>query len=101
MPNPRGVQLVDEVVASVSAEPGRLVLDYASWVGAWLEGPPRPVPADVLATLTFPSGRPLPLRRDLPRSALQQCGLTPATHIGAPTSARFARCFLLPEAPTS
>jgi len=51
MPNPHGVQLVDEVVASVSAEPGRLVLDYAPWVGA---------------TLTFPSGRPLPPRADVP-----------------------------------
>ncbi|TVL90341.1 hypothetical protein [Streptomyces sp. SAJ15] len=60
-----GAALTERVIASVEAEPHRLILDYAPWAGPWLDGPPEPVPADVLATATFPSGRPLPpsLRR--------------------------------------
>ncbi|MFD5088114.1 hypothetical protein ACFWOG_36530 [Kitasatospora sp. NPDC058406] len=60
-----GTALTDRVVASVEADPHRLVLGYSPWVGPWLTGAPEPMPADVLAGITFPSGRPLPpsLRR--------------------------------------
>ncbi|WP_354644402.1 hypothetical protein [Kitasatospora camelliae] len=60
-----GVALTERVIAAVAADPGRPVLDYHPFTGAWVEGAPEPVPAEVLATATFPSGRPLPpgLRR--------------------------------------
>lgn len=117
------VALVEQVIARVSAEPGRLVLDYAPWAGTWLDGPPAPVPADVLATLRFPGGRPLPpsLRRWLEfdasmltrfgwfapggghRLAPRPLGDVAAAEFGEPwatiyrpVSARFAECFLLP-----
>jgi hypothetical protein len=54
-----GVALVEQVIARVSAELGRLVLDYEPHAGTWLDGPPAPVPAEVLATLRLPNGRPL------------------------------------------
>ncbi|WP_326558545.1 hypothetical protein [Micromonospora sp. NBC_01796] len=118
-----GVGLVERVIASVAAKPDHLILDYAPWAGAWLDGPPTPVPTDVLATLRFPSGRPLPpsLRRWLAydTSLLTRFGwfppdgshrLTPrplgelaAVEYGEPwatlyrpVSARFTECFLLP-----
>lgn len=118
-----GVALVERVVASVSASPDRLILDHAAWAGAWVDGPLEPVPTDVLATLSFPSGRPLPpsLRRWLAydTSLLTRFGwfasdgghrLTPrplgdlaAAEFGEPwatiyrpVSARFGECFLLP-----
>src|SRR5688572_28128759 len=117
-----GTELVERVIASVSVEPGRPVLDYAPRAGTWLDGPATPVPAEILDTLTFPSGRPLSpgLRRWLAfdTSLLTRFGwfapggrsLTPrplgeiaAEEFGEPwgslyrpTSARFGECFLLP-----
>ncbi|MFK3983797.1 hypothetical protein ACI2K4_25885 [Micromonospora sp. NPDC050397] len=118
-----GVPLVERVIASISAAPARPVLNYAPWAGTWLDGPPTPVPDDVLATMAFPSGRPLPpgLRRWLAydTSLLTRFGwftpdgshrLTPrplgvlaAAEYGEPWatlyhpfSTRFTECFLLP-----
>ncbi|GAA2624719.1 hypothetical protein GCM10010399_65130 [Dactylosporangium fulvum] len=60
-----GEALVERVVDTVRADPGRLVLDYNPWAGPWVDGDADPMPAEVLATAAFPSGRPLPpsLRR--------------------------------------
>ncbi|MGW6742438.1 hypothetical protein ACWGDX_17210 [Streptomyces sp. NPDC055025] len=60
-----GVELTDRVIASVEADPHRLVLDYDTRAGPWLAAAADPVPGDELASMVFPSGRPLPpsLRR--------------------------------------
>lgn len=118
-----GVALVEQVIARVSAEPGRLVVGYAPRAGAWLDGAPAPVPADVLATMRLPGGRPLSpaLRRWLAfdtgllvrfgwfapdgsyRLTPRPLGEIAAAEFGEPwatlyrpVSARFAECFLLP-----
>ncbi|SES42407.1 hypothetical protein SAMN04487818_113133 [Actinokineospora terrae] len=54
-----GVELVGRVLDAVRVDPGRSMYDYlpVPWV---TDGTPRPMPADALARLTFPSGRPLP-----------------------------------------
>ncbi|WP_253837571.1 hypothetical protein [Actinokineospora globicatena] len=53
-----GVELVERVVESVRLDPGRSLYDYVAvpWV---TNGTPTPMPADRLAGLAFPSGRPL------------------------------------------
>ncbi|MEV6928331.1 hypothetical protein AB0M46_28120 [Dactylosporangium sp. NPDC051485] len=114
-----GVELVDRVIESVRADPGRLVLDYNKWAGPWVEGAPAPL----AGVETFPSGRPAPasLRRWLaydsgllrrhkwfddagrltPRTlgeiALEEYGEALGGFYASPALAgRFAECFLLP-----
>lgn len=120
-----GVTLVDRVVAEVREEPERFVVPRGQWAGPWLSAGPAPVPAEVLAGLTFPSGRPLPpsLRRWLafdasmltrfgwfaadgayrftPRPIDQFLAAGPDRDWAAfyrPLSARFGECFVLPGA---
>ncbi|KUF15119.1 hypothetical protein [Streptomyces silvensis] len=116
-----GVALTERVIASVEADPSRLILDYAPWAGPWVSEAAEPVPAGVLDAAVFPSGRPLPpsLRRWLaydgdmlrrfdwfdpeyrftPRT-LGQLALDEYGDMwGAcyePLSSRFDECFLLP-----
>ncbi|MFG2040644.1 hypothetical protein [Dactylosporangium sp. NPDC048998] len=114
-----GAALVDRVIQSVRADPGRPVLDYNRWAGPWVDG--EPVPLDGVAA--FPSGRPLPasLRRWLafdttmlrrhgwfdeagrlaPRSlasiAIEAYGEALGSVYDTPALAdRFGECFLLP-----
>ncbi|MGI5241000.1 hypothetical protein [Dactylosporangium sp. CA-139066] len=113
-----GETLVQRVIESVRADPGRLVLGYNRWAGPWVDGEPAPLNG----LEAFPSGRPVPpsVRRWLAydRSMLRRHGwlddagrLTPRTlpeiareafgEIGGcydtPALAdRFAECFLLP-----
>ncbi|CCH28687.1 hypothetical protein ABZ816_27200 [Actinosynnema sp. NPDC047251] len=53
-----GVALTERVLESVRRDPGRSMYDFVkvAWVAA---GTPKPMSADTLAALTFPSGRPL------------------------------------------
>ena len=125
-----GVALVERVIASVRADPHRPVSTWAYGyacpplpAGPWVHGEPDPMPADLLATAVFPSGRPLPpsLRRWLAfdTGMLRHFGwldsgyrFTPST-LGrltrarygdtwagffeqASMGARFDECFLLP-----
>ncbi|GIH27825.1 hypothetical protein Aph01nite_61350 [Acrocarpospora phusangensis] len=55
-----GVELVERVVESVGAKPGRLFAEHDRWLGPWIEGEPEPMAVEVLEKLTLPSGRPLP-----------------------------------------
>ncbi|GIJ60894.1 hypothetical protein [Virgisporangium aurantiacum] len=113
-----GVALVELVIGSVRADPGRLLHPYNTWDGPWVAGEPSPVtPPDA-----FPSGRPLSpaLRRWLEFDAglLRRFGwfddggrLTPRplaeiaadafgpigkTYDSPALAERFAECFLLP-----
>ncbi|QIQ03627.1 hypothetical protein [Streptomyces liangshanensis] len=123
-PNPadaHGTRLTERAIASVEADPHRLVLDHNKWAGPWIGAVAEPVPGDTLAAMVFPSGRPLPpsLRRWLAFDAglLRRYGwfdaglrFTPRTlgrlardefgdgwGAGFDTlSARFDECFLLP-----
>ncbi|MER8185979.1 hypothetical protein [Kitasatospora sp. NPDC094015] len=60
-----GVGLTERALAAVAADPHRRVLDHLAAAGPWVVGAPEPLPPGQLATLSFPSGRPLPpsLRR--------------------------------------
>lgn len=123
-----GDALTERVIGAVRADPRQPIGDApgssSSQWGTWLDGDPEPMPADVLAELTFPSGRPLPpsLRRWLAfdTSLLARFGwlartgdgyaLTPRTihqlatdTVGEgwgqcfePLAARFPECFHLP-----
>ncbi|GAA4250258.1 hypothetical protein GCM10022255_038050 [Dactylosporangium darangshiense] len=113
-----GEALVERVIESVQARPGRLVLDYNKWAGPWVEGEPAPVTGvDV-----FPSGRPVPaslrrwlaydgslLRRHgwlddddrltprpLAQIAREEFGELGGMYDVAALAERFAECFLLP-----
>ena len=122
-PADHGDALVERVIAALYADPRRL-LDYEPLLDEpLLTGPPQPMSADVLATMTLPSGRTLPssVRRWLEFDApmLARSGwlaysrasrLTPrrldeiaAVEFSedwgvyyAPLADRFDECFLLP-----
>jgi hypothetical protein len=51
-----GVALVDQAIALLEVDPARL-RDFCGW---HVLRQPEPLPAEVLADLTFPSGKPLP-----------------------------------------
>ncbi|MET8796415.1 hypothetical protein ABZV91_08155 [Nocardia sp. NPDC004568] len=114
-----GVALTDCVLARIRRDPDASVLPYADV--PWVVGRPAPLPPEVLADTTFPSGRPLPpsLRAWLAFDSglLRRYGwfdasgtLTPrplhrivADEMGAwweaefrPFAGRFGECFLLP-----
>ena len=57
----QGVDLIEQVIAEVSRHPSAI----AGFCGDHPLQAPAPLPAEILATLSFPSGRPLPpsLRR--------------------------------------
>ena len=118
-----GAGLVERVIAALYATP-RLLLDHAPLLDEpLLTGPPQPMPAQVLAALTMPSGQALPpsVRRwlEFDTAVLARSGwlassrasrLTPrrldeiaAAELGedwgayfVPLAGRFGECFLLP-----
>ncbi|HLY32654.1 MAG TPA: hypothetical protein VKQ36_16650 [Ktedonobacterales bacterium] len=57
----QGVELIEQVISAVQREPHAI----SGFCGDYPLETPTPMPADTLATLTFPSGKPLPpsLRR--------------------------------------
>lgn len=52
-----GVALTDRVLTRVRRDPGASALPYADV--PWVVGEPAPVPPELLADMSFPSGRPL------------------------------------------
>ena len=121
-----GAALVEQVIAEIEADEGNSLLQFSSYDfadGPWVNDPRTPMPDELLAAATFPSGRALPpsLRRWLAfdTGMLRKYGwldgahrFTPLTfgelcirRYGdewagyferSPMAKRFTECFLLP-----